>query len=187
MEKIKASKSNVNKIVTALKNGAVLISPTDTIYGFICDAGNKKAVEKIFEIKRRDKAKPLGIFVKDTKTAEKFAFVNKEQEDLLENSKVTVILKSKKKALSKLVYKGQTIGIRIPDYKLLNVILNKFGRPVAQTSANLSEQLPITKISEIIEYFKKEDIIIIDGGDLPKREPSKVIDSTNKEINIIRN
>ena len=76
MEIIKANKNNVDKIISALRKGAVLVLPTDTVYGLVCDASNKKAIEKIFIIKKRDKSKPLGIFVKDIKFVSKIAYID---------------------------------------------------------------------------------------------------------------
>lgn len=185
MEIIKLSEVKVGRLITALENGAVLVLPTDTVYGLVCDAGNEKAVEKIFEIKKREKSKPLAIFVKDIKTAKKFAFINKNQEDFLKDNKITAILKAQKEVLPKLVYKGGTIGIRIPKYDLLNEILNKFENPLAQTSANISGNPATTGIADILEQFKEEDIIIVDAGDLPKNETSTIIDLTDK-IKVIR-
>ena len=65
MEIIKKNKSNMGKVISALKNGAVLVLPTDTVYGLVCDATNKKAVEKIYKIKNRPRFNPLPVFIKD--------------------------------------------------------------------------------------------------------------------------
>lgn len=186
MEIIKPTQENLKIILEHLKSGKVLVCPTDTVYGFICDARDEKAVEKIFDIKKREKSKPLGIFVKDVAAAKKFSLINKSQESFLKDNKITAILNSKKETLSKLVYKDKTIGIRIPNYEFLNLVLNKFGKPLAQTSANLSGKKTTTEIASIIDQFKNEDIIIIDAGDLPDNKPSKIIDSTKNRINILR-
>jgi len=186
MQTIKQDKINIGKIVAALKNGAVLVCPTDTVYGLVCDASNEKSVEKIFEIKKRDKSKPLGIFVKDIKAAKKLAFADKNQESFLKDNEITAILKAKKPVLSELVYKNKTIGIRIPNYKFLNLILEKFNKPLVQTSANISGKETTVKIKNILKQFKTQEVIIVDGGDLPKNKPSTIIDLTNNNINILR-
>jgi L-threonylcarbamoyladenylate synthase len=186
--KIGASKIEdaLEDIIGFLEKGEIIICPTDTVYGFLVDAENNKAVRKIFEIKKRDESKPLGIFVKDIKTAKKFAFMNKNQESFLKDNKVTSILKAKKETLSKLVYKHGTIGIRIPNYEILNLILERFGKPVAQTSANISGKPATIKINDILKQFDKEDVIIIDNGDLAESEPSQVVDLTKNTINVLR-
>ena len=186
MEVIKENKISIEEIVTALKDGAVLVLPTDTVYGLVCDAKNEKAVEKIFDIKKRDKLKPLGIFVKDIEAVNKFAITSENQIIFLRDNKITSILKVNKEILSKLVYNNSTIGIRIPRHNLLNKILDNFDGALAQTSANMSGASATIKIKDILEQFKEEDIIVIDGGDLPENFPSKVIDLTKNIINILR-
>ena len=127
-----------------------------------------------------------GIFVKNIKVIKKFAIVGLQEEDVLKDNKITGILKSRKKILSRLVYKKNTIGIRIPKYKLLNLILNKFNKPLAQTSANISGMPATTKIKDILRQFKNEDVLVVDVGNLPKNKPSAIIDLTNSNIKIIR-
>lgn len=178
---------DVDQIVLALKKGETVVCPTDTVYGIIADAGNKEAVENIFRIKKRSKEKILPVFVKDIETAKALAEIG--QEKVLKKhwpGKYTFILnlKNKSQKFSKLIIgKNNTIGIRIPKYKLLNEILEKIDRPLAQTSANISGEPATTKISEVIKYFENEKFrpdLIIDAGDLPKSKPSRIIDLTSK-------
>jgi L-threonylcarbamoyladenylate synthase len=194
MRALKTSKENLKEIITALRNGAVLVLPTDTVYGLVCDAKNEKAVEKIFKIKKREKTKPLAVFVKDINQAKEYAIVSNEQEEFLKKNwpgAVTVILdvlpaQAGDKGLSGLVYKNSTIGLRMPNYDLLNLILDEIGTPLAQTSANMSGEDTLVKIAEVKSQFKDEDVLIIDAGDLLKRNASSIIDLTNDTIKIIR-
>jgi L-threonylcarbamoyladenylate synthase len=191
MRLIQENKKNVDEIITALKNGAVLILPTDTVYGLVCDASNEKAVEKIFEIKKRDKQKSLPVFVKDIEQAKEQAIINSKQEEFLKEiwpGAVTAVLKAKS-GLSKLVYKQGTIALRIPNYELLSVILKEFGKPLAQTSVNISGKPSLIKPKEIIEQFQGRDNrpdLIVDAGDLSKNKSSIIIDLTKNKINILR-
>jgi len=191
MEIIKESKINLDKIVTALKNGAVLVCPTDTVYGLVCDATNKKAVKIIFEIKKRDKSKPLPIFVKNMEMAKNLAFINKDQEKILNKKwpgKFTFVLKNK----NSIKFYGadkDTIALRIPKYKFLNNLLEKFGKPLAETSVNISGQPALIKIKESIEVFENKDDrpdIIIDAGDLPESKSSKIIDLSGGAGKVLR-
>lgn len=186
MKIIQADKKNIKEITAALENGAVLVLATDTVYGLVCDALNAKAVEKIFEIKKRDRQKPLGVFVKNLESAKEIAVVKKEHENFLNDNKITSILPAKNKSLSPLVYKNNTIGVRIPKYEFLNLVLNEFNKPIAQTSANISGEQASNKISDIIFQFKNEDILVIDSGDLPDCQASAIMDLTNNGIKIIR-
>lgn len=194
MDFLKNSKGALNKTAEFLMKGGVVVCPTDTVYGFLADASSKKAVEKIYKIKKRPRQKPLAIFVKDLKAAKKLAEINEKQEKILKKKwpgKFTFILKRKKAENgSPLLYglDNKTIAIRIPKNKFLNGLLKKVNRPLAQTSVNISGQSPLIKIKDIIEKFGMSDtpIFIIDAGDLKKAKPSTIIDLTKKNIKITR-
>lgn len=179
---------SITSIVKAIRAGEVIIIPTDTVYGLVCDASNEKAVEKIFRIKNRDKNNPLPIFVKDIGMAKSFAYVSNEQEKVIEKSwpgAVTFVLKAKP-GLSPVVYKNDTIALRAPNYDLIQQILKEFKKPLAQTSANISGQPASTKVKEVLKNFSEKDVLIIDEGDLPDNRPSTIIDLTSNSINILR-
>ncbi|MDI6602686.1 MAG: L-threonylcarbamoyladenylate synthase [Patescibacteria group bacterium] len=81
----KNQKEIIKEVEKAIKQGKVVVCPTDTVYGLIADATNKKAVEKIFEIKKRKDKKPIPIFVRDIKMAKSLAFIDKKQEEFLKS------------------------------------------------------------------------------------------------------
>jgi L-threonylcarbamoyladenylate synthase len=182
MKVVKLNQKPLRGVENILRNGGVVICPTDTVYGFLADAANKIAVKKIFKFKKRPKSKPLAVFIKDIKMAKELAEINKEQEKELKKhwpGKFTFILKAKK---------GRTIGLRVPKNKLIIDIIKKIG-PLAQTSVNISGQPELNKISDIVKTFEKSKTqpdLIIDGGSLPKRKPSTIIDLTKNNIKIIR-
>ena len=189
MEVVKVNdKKAISIAIKVIKNGGVIICPTDTVYGFLADASNKKAVDKIFKLKKRPKSKPLAVFVRGLKMAKDLAEINKDQEKILKKywpGKYTFILKRKKAVearppRSSEIYgiDKKTIALRIPKYKFLNDLLEKLNKPIVQTSVNISEQPPLTKINDIIEKFGRSylPMLVIDGGDLPKRKPSIIID-----------
>ena len=191
MKIIKEEQANIEELVVALKKGAVLIMPTDTIYGLVCDGTNKKAVEKIYKIKERPKSKPLPIFIKDVATAKNIAFVDSEQEKTLTEKwpgRYTFVLNRNNKFKIYGVQKD-TIALRIPDYKFLNVLLEKIDRPLAQTSANISGKPVGLGVKEILLQFlgrKNQPDILIDAGDLNEGQASTIIDLTDNKHNILR-
>ena len=176
------TKPNLKKAIKAIREGKVLICPTDTVYGLICYFSNKRAVERLYKIKKRPKWKLLPIFVKDIKMAKKLARIDKKQEDFLRKvwpGKTTVILKSKKKG---------TIAIRIPNHKFV-LGLAKHTGPLAESSANISGRPASTKIKDGLRQFDKQKYqpdLVIDAGNLPKAKPSKVIDLTIWPPKILR-
>jgi len=193
MQIIKQSKLALGLAVKAINQGKVVVCPTDTVYGFVADASNKKAINKIFKIKNRPKTKPLAVFVKDLKMAKSLAEISEKQAKILKSKwpgKYTLVLKLKKiedGPLSNLVKgKDGTIALRVPKYKFLNDLLKKINKPLAQTSVNISGKPPLTKISDIIEQFGKSDLLIIDAGNLKKSNPSKIIDLSKDKIKVLR-
>jgi L-threonylcarbamoyladenylate synthase len=196
MRILKVDKKNLRKVVRitekSIKKGEIILCPTDTVYGILADATNKKAVERIFQIKKRSRGKPIPIFVKDIKMAKKLSFIDKEKEKFLKMvwpGKVTVVLKRRNVLPERIFGRTKTIGLRIPDYKLVNPLLKKLNRPLTGTSANISGKPASTKIQEVIKQFKKEKIkpdLILDAGNLKPSSLSKVIDLTGEKIKILR-
>lgn len=195
MKVVKVTRKNFAEIIKettkSIRQGKVIVLPTDTVYGLICDATNKRAVKKLFKIKKRNKKKPLPIFVKDIKLAKKLAFINKKQEKIIRKSwpgKITVILK-RKKGQELYGLDKNTIAVRISGHKLINSLFKTANAPLVQSSANISGKLASTKIKEIFAQFKNQKNqpdLIIDAGNLPKSRPSKVIDLTGKKMKILR-
>ncbi len=191
MQIIKKEKINFQKIVKAIRRGKVIVFPTDTVYGLIADATNKKAVERIFRIKKRPKSKPLPIFVKDLKQAKKLAKINKKQERFLKSvwpGKVTVVFK-RKRGVKLYGVDKKTIALRVPDYKLVNVLLKKLNKPLTGTSANISGKPASGNIKDVLNQLRNKKLkpdLIIDAGNLPKSKPSKVIDLTVFPLKILR-
>jgi L-threonylcarbamoyladenylate synthase len=190
---LKANKKNLKEIIETaiqlIKKGKVIVCPTDTVYGLICDATNKKAVEKLFRIKKRPKGKPVPIFVKDVKMAKTLAYIDKNQEKFLKLSwpgKVTAVLKRlqpsrRPKGIKLYGVNKKTIGLRTPKYKFINQLLMIINSPLTGTSANISNFPPSTKIKEVLKQFKNQKYqpdLIIDAGNLKKSKPSTIIDLT---------
>lgn len=184
-------KNIIAEIKSALEKGQVLILPCDTVYGLFCDARNQETIKKIFEIKGRDFDKPIGIYVKDINMAKELAETNEKQEKILQKywpGQATFILNKKQRQL-KNIGTDTTIGIRIPDYELFQKILAQIDFPLAQTSANISNQPAITKIQEVIACFANQEQqpdLAVDAGDLPEAQPSTVADLTSDPPKILR-
>lgn len=178
-----------------IKNGGVIVCPTDTVYGLICDATNKKAVEKIFKIKKRPKSKPLPLFAKDLKMAKKLAEIDRNQEKFLKKvwpGKITVVLKSTRLRPpigGTSARQRKTIALRVPKHKVISYLLSVIGRPLAQTSANISGQPASNNIKDILEQFKgkkHQPDLIVRYSVSNKSKPSKIIDLTKKPYKILR-
>jgi L-threonylcarbamoyladenylate synthase len=197
MEVLKINSKTLKKAVKttalAIKEGKVVVCPTDTVYGLLADADNKIAVRKIFRIKKRRFQKPLPLFVRNLRTAKKLAYLSKSQEKFLGKvwpGKVTVILEAQGsfwKRWMKDIILGQdkTVGLRIPNHKFLNALLKKIDSPLAETSANISGQKPSTRIKEALKQFKNRKYrpdLIVDAGNLKLSLPSTVFDLVKLQV-----
>jgi L-threonylcarbamoyladenylate synthase len=182
---VKPQNKSINDAVDFLNKGGIVICPTDTVYGFLADATNKKAVDKIYKIKKRSKSKPLPLFVKDLKMAKKLADIDNKQIKILKDKwpgKYTFILPSSRGAK----VTKQSIALRIPNYKFLNSLLRKINKPLAQTSVNISGQKALIKSADIEGQFSGQKILFIDAGNLKKSKPSKIVDLTEDKIKFLR-
>lgn len=204
-------KDLIEKVEKFLKEGKVLIFPTDTVYGLLTDATNREAVEKVLKIKKRKKGKPIPIFVADLKMAKDLAEISQKEEEFLKKvwpGKVTVVLKRQKDCKLPPILFGNkntllslravgwgcgsnknTIGLRIPKYPLLNKLLKKTRIPLTASSANISGFPASTKIKQVLKQFKNQKYqpeVVIDAGNLKPAKPSTVVDLTGPRFKILR-
>ncbi len=181
----------VQKATAALLKGKVLVCPTDTVYGLLADATSRKAVQKVFLVKGREKGKPLPIFVKDIAMAKTLAKVSFLQEKYMRRvwpGKVTLVLKSRGK-LPRETGTAERIGLRIPKHTFVQQLLKSVSKPLTGTSANLAGKQSLVSAAEVAGVFEKrkyKPTLVIDGGKLPLSRPSKVIDMSGVKRKILR-
>ena len=190
MKLVQLGKNNLDEIAEEaakiIASGGVVIAPFDTVYGIFCDAENKEAVLKLFEIKNRPLEQPIGTAVSDFEMMQKTAVLDEEQKQFIKSrvpGKYTFIVNSAATDITKYCKKRDTIGIRIPDSKLILEIIKKSDRVIAQTSANLSGMENCYSANEVISQYEDNfDSIdlIIDGGEIRKEGASEIIDLTGK-------
>lgn len=193
MKIVEANKIDVAQVVRILKEGGLVVYPTETLYGIGADATNKEAIKKLTEYKNRPFGKPYSIAVTDRYMAEKYVNLNKAAINLYKKflpGPLTIVSEGKHKVAPGVESEDGTLGVRIPDYKLVIEIVKKLGRPITSTSANASYKKRPYKVSDILENIssrqKKLIDLIIDAGELPHRDPSTVIDTTLDETVVLR-
>lgn len=162
-----------------IKQGKIFIYPTDTIYGLGCDATNEQAVEKIKQIKERDRDKPLSVIAPSLEWIEKNCIIDADLDKYLPGP-YTVILKKKEKNFLNHVSSTDSIGIRIPNCDFTKQI-QKAEVPFITTSVNLSGQAFAKNVGEIPEEIKNKVDVVVDTGEL-NGKPSTLI-LNGKEIN----
>ena len=181
------------KTVSVLKDGGLVVFPSDTVYILAVDPTNKKAVEKLLAFKNRWTGKAISVAVLDKKMAQEYVELNENGENIYTNllpGPFTIVSNGKHKVAKGIESENGTLGIRIPDNKYIHDLVEAFGKPVTATSANLSGRTPnysITSFLRPLSNKKKEMIdLIVDGGKLPRNKPSTVIDATEAELKILR-
>jgi L-threonylcarbamoyladenylate synthase len=179
--------SDISKAISALKNGDIVVYPTDTLYGLGADIYNDDAVRKVFKIKKRPLNDPLSVAVSDFNELEKIAIADERTQQLVKQflpGKLTLILK-KKKNVSNIVTGGlDKVAVRIPDNRIALELLFNFG-PITATSANIHGLKTPCIINDINMQFKEKVATYIDDGRL-EGQPSTIVDLTDKTIRIIR-
>lgn len=150
---------DLNQAVKILKQGGVILYPTDTIWGIGCDATLAVAVQKVYKIKERPENRSMLILVSDSDMAEDYTYdtpdliwqVMKETLDPL-----TLIFPHARNLAPNLPAPDGSIGIRIPHDPFCIELIRHFGRPLVSSSANLSNEPPPEVFSDIPEHFLEQ-------------------------------
>ena len=176
------------KVVDILKNGGVVVYPTDTYYGIGCDIMNKKAIERIYQIKTRNKSKPFSFICSDLKNISLYAKVSnyayKTMKRLLPGP-YTFILEGSKLVPKIMLTKRRTAGIRVPDNPICLNLVKELGNPVITTSATMPDGTIFHDASLIHEYFGNRVDVVVDGSIVPG-QPYSVILLMNDIPEVIR-
>jgi L-threonylcarbamoyladenylate synthase len=183
----KKIKDCIGLVISTIKAGGLVIYPTETTYGIGADPENKQAIDKLLKYKSRREGKPLSVAVSDQKMAERYVLINQQAQNFYQRflpGPYTVIsnLKSNSQIDQRVASEFNTLGIRIPNYPLILKILNQLDQGITATSANASDKKRPYQVSDILDNLseKQKSLIdlIVDVGELPRNEPSVVIDTT---------
>jgi len=167
----------IRKAVDILENGGIVIYPTDTVYGIGCDLLNRRAIERIYDIKQRSRKQPFSFICADLKDISQYAIVPnyayKAMKRLLPGP-YTFVLEASRLVPRIILPKRKSVGIRVPDNRICLALVSAFGRPVISTSVTTADGEIMTDPGEIEEKFKNRVDLVIDGGILPPAESSVV-------------
>ena len=163
------NKKILKKSVANLKKGNVIGLPTETVYGLGGNAYSKKAIQKIFNLKKRPKKNPLIVHYFNYKDADKDVIFNRDFYKLYKRfcpGPITFVLrkKDKSKIQSSVTAKLNTVAIRFPSHKTTRTVLKKLNFPLAMPSANLSSGISPVNALDVSDEFKKKIKIIVNSG-----------------------
>lgn len=181
----------INRTITVLKKGGVILYPTDTVWGLGCDATNEKAVEKIYQIKERNQSKSMIVLVNGD------AMLNKYIKDVpelawdiidLATRPTTIIYPNAKLIAKNAIAEDNSIAIRMISEGFCNQLISKFNKPIISTSANISNSPTPINFDDISNQIKNNvDYIVNKQFDDGNRKPSSIIKlDINNTVKIIR-
>lgn len=182
----------VTRAAEVLRQGGVILYPTDTLYGLGADALSDTAVAKIYDIKGRESGKPTHCIVPSLEIAAEYAEVNDIARSLADRflpGPLTLILKKKPTIEGGITRGIDTIGIRIPNNEFCVALVKTFGKPVTTPSANRAGVTPASTPEAILAQLgKKASLIdlVIDAGELPARAPSTIVSCVTDVPSILR-
>lgn len=188
-------KENINKndlieIGKIIKNGGLVVFPTETVYGIGADSNNKLAVEKIFKAKGRPQDNPLIVHISNYDMLNKFTCnisdIEKKLMDTFWPGPFTIILKSNGKLPINVTAGLDTVGVRMPDNDIALSIIEESNTPIAAPSANVSGRPSGTNIKDIYDELNNKVDAFVDGGDTNIGIESTVVKVDNNVVNILR-
>jgi L-threonylcarbamoyladenylate synthase len=183
----------IKKAVEVLKDGGLIVYPTETCYGLGGDATNPKALAKIMQYKKLRGSKPISVAVANKEMAQNYVEINEMADNIYTNylpGPITVVSMSKGKLVPPVVSTQGAVGIRYPDYDFTLELIKEYGKPITATSANVSYRSAPYNIKKLIENLPRKSFqligLFLDAGTLPKNEPSTVLDTTMNQLSVLR-
>lgn len=177
----------VKRAVEALEAGEVIGYPTDTVYGLGCDLLNKKATDRLYQIKGMPQSQQLAFICPDLSDIARYAIVENAQYRVLKHflpGPYCFILQATREVPKLIQSKRKTVGIRIPNHEVIRAITRQLGRPVISTTAARPGEEPFVDPDEIDAAFKGLGLVL-DGGP-GGTLPTTVVDLTEGYPKIVR-
>ncbi len=195
MEKYIDLKTNLNyeklkEPAKIIRDGGIVIFPTETVYGIGTNGLDEKAIKKIYEVKQRSFNKPISLLVNNIEMVNKIAKnISKLEYKIMESffpGPLTIILEKRDIIPNILTANTNTVGIRMPSGKIAKKLIEYAGVPIATPSANISGRPSGTNIKDIQKDFEGKVDYFIDNGESKLGVPSTIVKVINDEVHILR-
>jgi len=172
----------IDYIVSCLRKGDVVALPTDTFYGLAVDPVNLHAVEQIYQIKSRQKQKPLSLLIASLAQAYELARDTDARLDKLAErfwpGPLTIIVRAGCKLPLRSTANTGNVALRVPDAAIPRAVVECFGLPITATSANLREESECTHAACVRNQLGNRLPLIVDGGPTGRVQPTTIVDLT---------
>lgn len=185
MGTVLVEKKDIMTVKRYLLNGLVVSFPTETVFGLAAKYDDMAAVDRLFEIKGRDKSKAITLMVDSVASAMEFCDLSEDEKRVMERlmpGMITIVVN--KKADAYIPYLERTVGIRIPDDRFVLDLLKLTG-PLLVTSANRSGQENMVSSDEVLAEFQNEIPLVV-KGECQGKVPSTVFKLEGQEVTVFR-
>ena len=180
-------KKGIKLAAKMVKDGGLVVFPTDTVYGLGCDPHNPKAVKSIFKLKKREESKHLPILAYSKYEISKIAIIDKTSSKLADKfwpGQLTLVLKLKDEKLRKSMNFRDKVAVRIPDHPCALALLKEC-KLLVGTSANFSGQPSFSDSKKVLENFCGYDVFL-DGGKITNSVESTIVEAIDGKLKILR-
>ncbi|MCL2326102.1 MAG: L-threonylcarbamoyladenylate synthase [Proteobacteria bacterium] len=177
----------LKRVADIIREGGLVVYPTDTIYGLGCDITHKKSVERVYQMKGKDRKHPLAFICPDLKNIAKYAVVSNAAYRLMKRilpGPYTIILPASREVPRLMLSKSATVGIRIPEHPVTQALVEQLDNPLITTSVPSAGQVQFDDPGEIARRLPFLDVVIDCGLIAP--QPSTVIDLTEDVPRLVR-
>jgi tRNA threonylcarbamoyl adenosine modification protein (Sua5/YciO/YrdC/YwlC family) len=179
---------HIARAVTILQQGGIVSYPTDTYYALGCDLFQKKAMERLALLKRRDGKKPFAFLCADLGEVAKYGIVSNESYRLMRRllpGPYTMVLEATRLTPRTSLTRQRQVGVRVPDANVAIALVRALGRPLATTSAALPGEDPLIDAADIQRHLGHGIDLVLDGG-VTLNQPSTVLDLTGPSPVVLR-
>ena len=187
MNKVSCDDDGIKTALQSLRNGGIVVFPTDTVYGIGCDPYNKDSVDKVYKIKKRDRAKGFPILGYSKEDLEKIVEFDKLANKIVKRfwpGQLTIILPLIDEELKKSLGMNDKIAVRVPDNKCISSLLKEC-KLIVGTSANISTTSSFVEPKECGDSITGYDLLL-DGGLINSSGESTIVEIKNNKIKILR-
>lgn len=184
---LNCDKKGIKLATKMVKDGGLVVFPTDTVYGLGCDPHNPKAVKSIFKLKKREEFKHLPILAYSKYEISKIAIIDKASSKLADKfwpGQLTLVLKLKDEKLRKSMNLRDKVAVRVPDHPCALALLKEC-KLLVGTSANFSGQPSFSDSKKVLENFCGYDVFL-DGGKIPNSVESTIVEAIDGKLKILR-
>ena len=179
---------HIARAVAVLEAGGLVAYPTDTYFAIGCDLFQRRAIERLAQLKRRDAKKPFSFLCADLGDLAKYAIVDNDKYRILRRltpGPYTFVLEATRLVPRTSLTRQRTVGIRVPDAPVARALVEALGRPLATTSAAMGDDEPLIDAADIQDQMGHGIDLILDGG-YTLNEMSTLLDLTGPHVVVLR-